>query len=160
MWFIPSNIAIEVLKRVLSFDLDTKGHCTQSSKFSPLKNKYDLTLCQSRLHTASKTFVRHKIRIRLDFLRFHIRSKHFDRKGWRIRKNSDSVCKDLKFIQILVILILKISLILALWSLQHGTLGLALWSMTHLMSHLTRPLPAGLRGHMQEAKEGNAWWEW
>ncbi len=28
--------------------------------FCTLKNKYDLTLCQSRLHTASETFVRHK----------------------------------------------------------------------------------------------------
>ncbi len=28
--------------------------------FLPLKNKYDLTLCQSRLHTASETFVRQK----------------------------------------------------------------------------------------------------
>ncbi len=31
-------------------------------------------LCQSRLHTTSETFVRHKeIRIRFDFLRFRIR---------------------------------------------------------------------------------------
>ncbi len=30
-------------------------------KFSMLKNKYDFTLCQSRLHTASKIFIRHKI---------------------------------------------------------------------------------------------------
>ncbi len=36
--------------------------------FRTLKNKYDLTLCQSRLHTASENFVRHKkIRIRFDF---------------------------------------------------------------------------------------------
>ncbi len=28
--------------------------------FHTLKNKYDLTLCQSRLHTASETFVRPK----------------------------------------------------------------------------------------------------
>ncbi len=40
-------------------------------------------------NTASETFVRHKIFwIRLDFLRFRIRSMHFDRKGWRIRKNA------------------------------------------------------------------------
>ncbi len=32
-----------------------------------LKNKYDLTLCQSRLHTASETFVRHNF---LDQVRF------------------------------------------------------------------------------------------
>ncbi len=36
--------------------------------FCTLKNKYDLTLCQSRLHTASEIFVRHKqIRIGFDF---------------------------------------------------------------------------------------------
>ncbi len=35
--------------------------------------------CQAHLHTASETFVCHKKnRIRLDFLRFCIRSKHFD----------------------------------------------------------------------------------
>ncbi len=28
--------------------------------FRTVKNKYDLTLCQSRLHTASETVVRHK----------------------------------------------------------------------------------------------------
>ncbi len=51
-------------------------------KFSHVKNKYDLTLCQSCLHTASETFVHHKqIRIRFDFLRFRIRSMHLDRKG-------------------------------------------------------------------------------
>ncbi len=54
--------------------------------FCTLKNRYDLTSCQSRLH---ETFVLHKkIRIRFDFLRFRIRSMHFDRKGWRIRKNA------------------------------------------------------------------------
>ncbi len=36
--------------------------------FRRLKNKYDLTLCQSRLHTASETFVRHKKK--LDQVRF------------------------------------------------------------------------------------------
>ncbi len=47
---------------------------TESEIF--LKYKYDLTLCQSRLHTASDTFVRHqKIRIRI----FRICSKHFER---------------------------------------------------------------------------------
>ncbi len=44
-------------------------------------------LCQSCLHIASETFLHHKkIRIRFDFLRFHIHSKHFDRKGWQIQK--------------------------------------------------------------------------
>ncbi len=38
---------------------------------------------------ASETFVRQKyIRIRLNFLRFHIRSMHFDRKGWGIQKKT------------------------------------------------------------------------
>ncbi len=48
--------------------------------FHKLKTKYDLKLCQSRLHTASKTFVSHKtkIRNRFDFLHFH---KHFDEKN-------------------------------------------------------------------------------
>ncbi len=69
------------------------------------KNKYDLMLCQSRLHTASETFIRNKeIRIRFDFLRFRIRCIYFDRKGRQIWKNeskkthmiiSDSMCKDL-----------------------------------------------------------------
>ncbi len=55
--------------------------------FRTLKIKYDLTLCQSRLHTASETLVRQKkIRIRFDFLRFRIRNMHFGRKGWGIRK--------------------------------------------------------------------------
>lgn len=45
-------------------------------------------------------------------------------------------------------------------SLQHCTLRLFLSSRTHLMSQPTRPLPAGLRGHMQEAEVGNALWEW
>ncbi len=53
-----------------------------------LKNKYDLTSCQSHLHTASETFIRHTFFwIRLDFRCFPIRSIYFDRKGWRIRKN-------------------------------------------------------------------------
>ncbi len=65
------------------------GHCTRSPIFSHFKNKYDLTLCQSGLHTASETFVCHKkIRISLDFLRFRIRSMHLDRKGWGKRKNA------------------------------------------------------------------------
>ncbi len=53
-----------------------------------LKNKYNLMLCQSCLHTASKTFVHHKKKKnRFAFLHFRIRS-NFDRKGWRIRKNT------------------------------------------------------------------------
>ncbi len=68
--------------------------------FRTLKNKYDLTLCQSRLHTAFRPSK--KNRIRFDFLRFRIRCMHFDRNGWRIWKNrkthakiSDSVCNGL-----------------------------------------------------------------
>ncbi len=45
-----------------------------------LKNKYDLTFCQSRLHTASEMFVHHKkIWIGFDFCVFRIRGKHFER---------------------------------------------------------------------------------
>lgn len=47
--------------------------------FCTLKNKYDLTLCQSHLHTASKIFVCHKKKFRYIFSIFHIRSKHFER---------------------------------------------------------------------------------
>ncbi len=48
------------------------------------------------LHTASETFVHHKIiRIRFDFLRFCIRSMHFDRKGWRIWKKRKNACENL-----------------------------------------------------------------
>ncbi len=49
-------------------------------KIRTLKNKYDLTLCQSRLHTADETFVHHKkIRKGLIFCIFRICSKHFER---------------------------------------------------------------------------------
>ncbi len=56
------------------------------------------------LHTESENFrPSKKIGIWFDFLRFRIRSMHFDRKGWGIRKNgkthvkiSDSVCNDLE----------------------------------------------------------------
>ncbi len=51
--------------------------------FCMLKNKYDFTLCQSRLHTASETS--QKNQIRFDFLCFRIRI-YLNRKGWRIRK--------------------------------------------------------------------------
>ncbi len=73
---------------MLCANYGSKGHCTESKIFVRIfhmLNKYVLTLCQLRLHTASETFGRHKkIRIRFDFLRFRIRNKHFDRKGWRI----------------------------------------------------------------------------
>ncbi len=78
-----NNLALMVLPR----------HCWETSLSKPLrslseilvgnfcilKNKYDLTLCQSRLHTASETF-------NCNFLCFRILSKHFDGKGWRIWK--------------------------------------------------------------------------
>ncbi len=62
--------------------------------FCTLENKYDLMSCQSCLHTASKTFVRHKkIQIRHDFLNFFcIRSKHFDRSHLSIRHPFLSKC--------------------------------------------------------------------
>ncbi len=48
--------------------------------FHTLENKYDLTLCQSRLHTASEIFIRHKKNwIGSIFSVFRIRSKHFER---------------------------------------------------------------------------------
>ncbi len=47
-------------------------------------------LCQSHLHTASENLVRHKKKKKkmdqLKFSAFCLRSKHFDRKGWR-KKN-------------------------------------------------------------------------
>ncbi len=66
--------------------------------FYMLKNKYD------HLHTSSETFVRHKKnRIRLDFLRFRIRSIHlgmgkdkeYEKNGKAHAKISDSVCNGL-----------------------------------------------------------------
>ncbi len=47
-----------------------------------INNGNSIQLCQSCLHTAFESFVHHKKNwIRLDFLCFRIRSKHFDRKG-------------------------------------------------------------------------------
>ncbi len=58
------------------------AHQVQNSKIlirnvCTLKSKYDLTLCQSRLHTASETFICHKKNIVSGV--FHIRSKHYER---------------------------------------------------------------------------------
>ncbi len=64
-------------------NIQLKGLCT-------LKNKYDLTFCQSRLHTASNFRMLKKIRIRFDFL---IRSMHFDRKGWEYEKTEKRMRK-------------------------------------------------------------------
>ncbi len=53
----------DVLKSYLSVlksTLKAIAHCIYVRNFCTLKNKYDLMLCQSRLHTASETFVRHK----------------------------------------------------------------------------------------------------
>jgi len=49
--------------------------------FRTLKNKYDLTLCQSRFHTASETFVSHKKKFGTGsiFCVFRIRGTHFER---------------------------------------------------------------------------------
>ncbi len=41
------------------FPVKVSAHWVRN--FRMLKNKYDLTLCQSRLHTASETFVRQNI---------------------------------------------------------------------------------------------------
>ncbi len=66
---------------------NSTGLSTPSQNVRTLKNKYDLTLCKSRLHIDLENFVHHKkIQTRLDFLRFRIRSKHFDRKWWWIQK--------------------------------------------------------------------------
>ncbi len=46
-------------KKLTMLRQGTKGHCNFHTKFLHVKNKY-LTLCQSCLHTASETFVRHK----------------------------------------------------------------------------------------------------
>ncbi len=54
--------------------LKFSAHWVQN--FRMLKNKYDLTLWQSRLHTAAETFVRHK-KVGKDFLRFRICSISF-----------------------------------------------------------------------------------
>ncbi len=55
-------IAVFILAGI--FDLVLRSLHTESEifvrNFRTLKNKYDLTLCQSRLHTASKTFFRQK----------------------------------------------------------------------------------------------------
>ncbi len=77
------------------FSFKVIAHVVQN--FRTLKNKYNLMLCQSRLHTASETFVCHKkIRIKLDFLRFRIRSKHFERKGWWIRKKKKNAYENFR----------------------------------------------------------------
>ncbi len=44
-----------------------------------LKNKYDLMLCQSRLHTASEILVRHKFGSGSILGVFRIHGKHFER---------------------------------------------------------------------------------
>ncbi len=67
-----------ILAGVFQFSLKVIAH---RAIFGTLKNKYNLTLCQSCLHTASKIFVRHKKNwIGLTFFSvFRIRSKHFER---------------------------------------------------------------------------------
>ncbi len=72
----------------LTLSLKSKGHCTLSPKFSHVKKNTKLShvLSITFTHCLRKFNPSKKIRIRFDFLRFCIRSKHFDRKGWRIRK--------------------------------------------------------------------------
>ncbi len=71
-----------------------------SPKFLHRYKKTTTSRCQSRLHTASETFIHHKKnhRTKFHFMHFCIHSKLFDRKGWRIRKmhTKYEVCKDLK----------------------------------------------------------------
>ncbi len=45
---------------VIKYDKNSRVKDIAVRNFRTLKNKYDLTLCQSRLHTAAETFVRHK----------------------------------------------------------------------------------------------------
>ncbi len=93
---------------LISIFVDSKGHCTLSPKFSSkffARKKINTTSrCVNHVYTLPPKLssVIKKIRIRFDFLHFRIRNKHFDMKGWRIRKkwkthtkSSDSVCKDL-----------------------------------------------------------------
>ncbi len=62
--------------------------------FRTLKNKYDLMLCQSRLHTASETFVRQKkFGSGSIFCVFASVACILDRKGWRIRKTEKRMRK-------------------------------------------------------------------
>ncbi len=62
--------------------------------FRTLKNKYDLTLCQSRLHTASEIFVRHKKNcIGFDFLRFSHPWQAFWEVFWQFRVTVEANAK-------------------------------------------------------------------
>ncbi len=62
--------------------------------FRTLKNKYDLTLCQSHLHTASEIFVRHKkIRIGFDFLPFSPPWQAFWEVFWQFRATVEANAK-------------------------------------------------------------------
>ncbi len=62
--------------------------------FRMLKNKYDLTLWQSRLHTASETFVRHK-KIGKGSI-FCVFASILIEKDEEYEKTSDSVCNGFK----------------------------------------------------------------
>ncbi len=86
----PKMSIVTIIEKMATF----KVIANWVRNFCTLKNKHNLTLCQSRLHTASETFVRHKqIWIRFEFLRFCIYRKHFERKVWGIWKNV--MCDDL-----------------------------------------------------------------
>ncbi len=69
------------MKKKIGNSIRLKAIAHWVRNFHTLKNKYDLTLCQSRLHTASEIFIRHKKnsdRVRF-FCIFRIRGKHFER---------------------------------------------------------------------------------
>ncbi len=95
-WRQCVNVIDTTWSRIIFFNVQTFRTCamTLSPKFSHVKNKHDLTIKrQSRLHK--------KIMTRDNFLRFHLRSKHLDRKGWRIHKKlciRKFVRKDFNFI--------------------------------------------------------------
>ncbi len=96
------NLQIAIIYHGLTVvTLKVSAHWVRN--FRTLKNKYDLTLCQSGLHTASETFVRqNKIGSGSIFCVFASvaciligRDGEYEKTEKRIAKISDSVCKDL-----------------------------------------------------------------
>ncbi len=69
-----------------SFPTAERHRDIQVKAIHTLKNKHDLMLCQSRLHAASETFIRHKkIQIKIDFLRFSHLWQAFWEVFWQFR---------------------------------------------------------------------------
>ncbi len=112
------------IKRKNCCHVNNVHHCTLSLKFLSkflARWKINTTLCCiNHVYTLPPklSFIIKKNRITFNFLHFHIRSKHFDRKGWqiwKIRKNymkpSDSLCKDLTSCHlVLVFWLVKVSI--------------------------------------------------